>query len=61
MPKDLTVNLGTGNVNKIRFTYDASGNKLRKQVFNKGNTSTALMDYVQGIDRLSIMLQLLLD
>ncbi|HMS70449.1 MAG TPA: RHS repeat-associated core domain-containing protein, partial [Saprospiraceae bacterium] len=50
MPKDLTVNLGTGNVNKIRYTYDASGMKLRKQVFNNGNTSTALMDYVQGIE-----------
>ncbi len=44
------VNLGAGNLNKIRFTYDAGGMKLRKQVFNNANVSQIKQDYVQGIE-----------
>lgn len=50
LPKDITINLGTSNVNKVKFTYDASGNKLRKQVLNNSNTITSQQDYIGKIE-----------
>jgi hypothetical protein len=38
------------NINRIRFTYDAMGTKLRKQVLNNSGTVTAQQDYVDGIE-----------
>ncbi|MFM2394339.1 MAG: hypothetical protein RLZZ546_2321 [Bacteroidota bacterium] len=50
MINNITVNQGVGNVNKIRFTYDASGKKLRKQVFNNANSVTYQQDYFGKIE-----------
>jgi RHS repeat-associated protein len=50
LPKEIVFNFGVSNINRIRFTYDAMGTKLRKQVLNNSGTVTAQQDYVDGID-----------
>ncbi len=44
-PKDLTI-----NSNFLKFTYDASGTKLRKQVLNSLSQQILKQDYVSGIE-----------
>lgn len=44
-PKDLTI-----NNNYLKFTYDANGNKLRKQVLNGSNQLILKQDYVSGVE-----------
>jgi hypothetical protein len=50
LPKEIVFNFGVSNINRIRFTYDAMGTKLRKQVLNNSGTVTAQQDYVDGIE-----------
>jgi RHS repeat-associated protein len=49
LPKDITVSGGATN-GSLRFTYDASGIKLRKEVFNTSNVSQLKQDYVGKIE-----------
>jgi RHS repeat-associated protein len=49
LPKDIVVSGGTSN-GTLKFTYDASGMKLRKEVFNPSNLSLLKQDYVGRIE-----------
>jgi RHS repeat-associated protein len=49
LPKDIVVSGGANN-GTIRFTYDASGMKLRKEVFNTSNVSQRKQDYIGRIE-----------
>jgi RHS repeat-associated protein len=49
LPKDIVVSGGATN-GTIRFTYDASGMKLRKEVFNTSNVSQRKQDYIGRIE-----------
>ena len=46
MPYEFTFN----GKERIFITYDADGNKLRKEVFNAANVRTSLHDYVNGVE-----------